>query len=144
MLWNIFEQFVVLLLGHYKMEFDWREDQNDDGVDALGRRWCCCTPFLSEVVAVQCKRWNPKGANISTANVAQFQKQAQDLAAQRLIYVTLTGYAKGALAQADTIPNVDLLDACDLCKLMLGKRVGLIVDGDTVSIDEDFFDNFPD
>ena len=103
-----FEKFVLYLLRRYGLELTHIGGIGDEGIDGIGT--APMSPVLSSRVAVQAKRYAPKGNPIGRDTVALFQRDAQTKGAERAILVTLSRLTDPAhKAAASPTPTVDLI-----------------------------------
>lgn len=135
-----FEDFVVHLLKSYGMELSRVGGPTDEGVDAIGL--APVSDVLADRVAVQIKRYDPKGSrsNIERRDVALFQRDAAAKGAERAVFVTLGSFSQAARkAATDTTPHVNLIDGEKIWDLVERKSMGL---RHTVVLDSAWFDRF--
>lgn len=135
---DAFEEFVLYLLRLYGLELERVGGSGDEGIDGIGI--APISAVLSSRVAVQVKRYDPKGKPVGRETVALFQRDAQTKGAERAILVTLGRFSEPARKAAIlTSPTVDLVDGSRLVDLV--KEQGLGVRSVT-KVDEAWFDRF--
>lgn len=119
-----FEEFTIYLLRLYGLELERVGKTGDKGIDGIG--FAPISPVLSSRVAVQVKKYDPKGTSVSRDEVSLFQNDAKKRGAERAIFVTLGRYSKAAREEAiDGSPTVDLIDGDQLAALIRDKELGV-------------------
>lgn len=133
-----FEELVLYVLRLYGMELTRIGGSGDEGIDGIGT--ARLTEVLSTRVAVQVKRYDPKGRPVGREVVALLQRDAAYRGAERAILVTLGRFTEQARKAAiATTPTVELIDGTRLADLMLEQEVGV---HQLPKVDERWFDRF--
>lgn len=133
-----FEELVLYVLRLYGMELTRIGGSGDEGIDGIGT--ARLTQVLSTRVAVQVKRYDPKGKPVGREVVALLQRDAAYRGAERAILVTLGRFTEQARKAAiATTPTVELIDGPRLADLMLEREVGV---RQLPKVDERWFDRF--
>lgn len=133
-----FEELVLYVLRLYGMELTRIGGSGDEGIDGIGT--ARLTEVLSTRVAVQVKRYDPKGKPVGREVVALLQRDAAYRGAERAILVTLGRFTEQARkASIATTPTVELIDGARLADLMLEQEVGV---RQLPKVDEKWFDRF--
>jgi restriction system protein len=111
---------------------------HDGGIDGVIDQ----DPLGLDRVYVQAKRYS-EGNTVGREAIQAFVGALHGHAASKGVFITTSGFTKGAIAYADAVPSrVILIDGKRLTNLMLKYRVGVQV-RDThhvLEIDEDFFE----
>jgi restriction system protein len=140
---EFFERCVLQLLvkmgyGGIDGESEHLGRPGDGGFDGMVRK----DPLGFDVVYAQAKRY-AAGNTVGAPEVQSFVGALQGKHADRGVFITTSGFSKGALDYAKTVPTrIVLIEANRLGELMVSYGCG-VRDAETIvikEIDEDFFD----